>query len=114
MAVRAYFETFGLPTTISNCSNNYGPFQFPERLIPYFTIRLMQGRKMPLYKSSRNRREWLHVEDHCRAIDLILKTGRPGETYNVGSGFEADVETIADKILQIFGMEPNAAALGDS
>lgn len=107
MAVRAYFETFGLQTTISNCSNNYGPFQFPEKLIPYFTIRLMQGRKMPLYKSSRNRREWLHVKDHCRAIDLILKTGRPGETYNVGSGFEADVETIADKILQIFGMEPN-------
>jgi dTDP-glucose 4,6-dehydratase len=105
MAVRAYYETFGLPVTISNCSNNYGPYQFPEKLIPYFTIRLMEGQVMPLYKSSRNRREWLHVLDHCRAIDLILKKGRLGQTYNIGSGYEADVETIADLLLDIFSLD---------
>jgi dTDP-glucose 4,6-dehydratase len=107
LAVRAYFETFDLPVTISNCSNNYGPYQFPEKLIPHFTIRLLQDQKMTLYKSSRNRREWLHVDDHCRAIDLILKGGRIGETYNVGSGFETDVESIADMLLDLFGLDPS-------
>jgi dTDP-glucose 4,6-dehydratase len=80
MVVRAYYETFGLPITISICSNNYGVYQFPEKLIPYFTIRLINDQKMPLYRSSLNRREWLHVNDHCRAIDLILKKGQVGET----------------------------------
>jgi dTDP-glucose 4,6-dehydratase len=107
MAVRAYYETFGLPVTISNCSNNYGPYQFPEKLIPHFTIRLIGGDRMPLYKSSLNRREWLHVLDHCRAIDLILKKGRIGETYNIGSGVEVDVETVADLLLEIFGLDPS-------
>jgi dTDP-glucose 4,6-dehydratase len=105
MAVRAYHETFGLSTTISNCSNNYGPYQFPEKLIPYFTIRLLKGLKMPLYRSSLNRREWIHVLDHCRAIDLILRLGKPGETYNVGTGLEKDVETIAGLLLEIFGLD---------
>jgi dTDP-glucose 4,6-dehydratase len=105
LAVRAYYETFGLPVTISNCSNNYGPYQFPEKVIPHFTIQLLQGGKMPLYKSSRNRREWLHVLDHCRAIDLILKHGKVGETYNIGSGLELDVETIADLLLEYFGLD---------
>jgi dTDP-glucose 4,6-dehydratase len=105
LAVRAYFETHHLPITISNCSNNYGPYQFPEKLIPYFTIRALEGRKMPLYKSSRNRREWLHVDDHCEAIDLILKKGKVGDTYNVGSGIEADIETVADLILDILGLD---------
>jgi len=104
LAVRAYFETFGLPVTISTCANNYGPYQFPEKLIPHFTMRLMQGQKMPLYRSSRNRREWLQVDDHCRAIDLILRKGRLGDTYNIGSGVEADIETIADLILDVFGL----------
>lgn len=107
MAVRAYHETFGLPVTISNCSNNYGPYQFPEKVIPHFAIRLLRGEKMPLYKSSRNRREWLHVDDHCRAIDLILKRGAVGETYNVGSGVEVDVETIADMLLEVYGLDPS-------
>jgi len=105
MAVRAYHETFDLPVTISNCANNYGPYQFPEKLIPFFTIRLMSGKKMTLYKSSRNRREWLHVLDHCTAIDAILKGGRVGETYNIGSGFEADVETVADLLIDAFGLD---------
>jgi len=105
MAVRAYHETFGLPTTISNCSNNYGPYQFPEKLIPFFIIRLMNSQQMPLYTSSQNRREWLHVLDHCRAIDVILKEGRVGETYNIGSGLELDVEAIADRLLREFGLD---------
>jgi dTDP-glucose 4,6-dehydratase len=105
LAVRAYHETFGLPATISNCSNNYGPYQFPEKLIPYFILRLAARQKMPLYTSSRNRREWLHVLDHCRAIDLILHHGQPGETYNIGSGLELDVEQIADRLLDEFGLD---------
>ena len=105
LAVRAYFETFKLPVTISNCSNNYGRYQFPEKLIPYFAIRLIQGQKMTLYKSSRNRREWLHVLDHCRAIEKILLSGKVGETYNIGSGYEVDVETIAESLRQIFGLD---------
>jgi dTDP-glucose 4,6-dehydratase len=105
MAVRAYHETFGLPTTISNCSNNYGQCQFPEKLIPSFTIKLIKKEKMPLYRSSKNRREWIHVLDHCRAIDMILKRGRIGETYNVGSGVEQDIEAISDLLLDIFGLD---------
>lgn len=105
LAVRAYFETFHLPVTITNCSNNYGPYQFPEKLIPHFTIRLLQNQKMPLYRSSRNKREWLHVDDHCRAIDLVLRRGKIGETYNIGSGVEADIETVADILLDIFDLD---------
>lgn len=104
-AVRAYFETFGLPATISICSNNYGPYQFLEKLIPHFAIKALRGEKMPLYESSRNRREWLHVGNHCAAIELILARGTPGETYNVGSGVEADIETVADRILEILRLD---------
>ena len=105
LMVRAYFETYHLPVTISNCSNNYGPYQFPEKLIPYFTIRSLAGKKMTLYKSSRNKREWLHVSDHCEGIDFILKKGTVGETYNIGSGIEADIETVADLIIDILGLD---------
>jgi dTDP-glucose 4,6-dehydratase len=105
LAVRAYSETFHLPATISICSNNYGPYQFPEKLIPYFTLRLLQGRPMTLYQSSRNKREWLHVQDHCRAIELILKQGQLGQTYNIGSGVEVDIEAIADLLLDSFGLD---------
>jgi len=99
LAVRAYYETYQLPVTISNCSNNYGPYQFPEKLIPLFTTNLLDDLLAPVYKTSQNRREWLHVLDHCRAIDLILKKGKIGETYNVGSGVEKSVEEITDFIL---------------
>ena len=102
-AVRAYFETFSLPVTISICSNNYGPYQYPEKLIPLFTMNALDDKPMPLYRSSQNRREWLHVIDHCRAIDLILREGEIGETYNVGSGIERSVEEIADAILSVLG-----------
>jgi dTDP-glucose 4,6-dehydratase len=101
--VRAYFETFHLPATISNCSNNYGPFQFPEKVIPLFVTNALDDKELPLYASTQNRREWLHVLDHCRAIELVLDSGREGETYNVGSGVEKSIEEIADAVLELTG-----------
>ena len=102
-AVRAYFETFGLPVTITNCSNNYGPYQFPEKVIPLFVTHALDELPLPMYASMQNRREWLHVVDHCRAIELVLESGREGETYNVGSGLEVSVEELADRILELTG-----------
>jgi dTDP-glucose 4,6-dehydratase len=102
-AVRAYFETYGLPVTITNCSNNYGAFQFPEKVIPLFATSALDDKPLPLYASTANRREWLHVLDHCRAIELVLERGRPGETYNVGSGVEKSIEEIADAVLEHTG-----------
>jgi dTDP-glucose 4,6-dehydratase len=102
-AVRAYFETWGLPITITNCSNNYGPFQFPEKVIPLFVTNALDDRPLPMYASTENKREWLHVRDHCRAIELALEQGLPGETYNVGSGIEASIEEIADRVLELTG-----------
>ncbi len=101
--VRAYVETFGLPATITNCCNNYGPYQFPEKLIPLFCTRALKGEPLPLYASTKNRREWLHVDDHCSAIEAVLERGRTGETYLVGSGREASIEEIADLILEATG-----------
>jgi dTDP-glucose 4,6-dehydratase len=101
--VRAYSETFGLRTTITNCSNNYGPFQFPEKVIPLFVTNALDERPLPMYSSTQNKREWLHVRDHCRAIDLVLARGEPGATYNVGSGVEASIEEIADRVLELTG-----------
>ena len=97
--VRAYHETFELPITISNCSNNYGQYQFPEKVIPVFATRALDDQPLPLYASTENRREWLHVLDHCRAIEAVLLRGRVGETYNVGSGVEASITEIADLVL---------------
>jgi dTDP-glucose 4,6-dehydratase len=102
-AVRAYFETFSLPITITNCSNNYGPYQFPEKVIPLFVTNALDDEPLPLYASTANRREWLHVADHCTAIDLVLHRGREGETYNVGSGVEASIDEIADHVLALTG-----------
>jgi dTDP-glucose 4,6-dehydratase len=101
--VRAYHETFGLPTTISNCSNNYGPYQHPEKVIPLFATNAMDDRPLPLYRHSENRREWIHVDDHCAAIALVLERGRLGETYNLGTGDERSVEQIAEAILTLTG-----------
>ena len=103
LAVRAYAETFGLPVTITNCSNNYGPRQFPEKVIPLFLTNALDDRELPLYASTQNQREWLHVDDHCSAIDLVLDAGREGETYNVGSGVERSIEEIADLVLELTG-----------
>jgi dTDP-glucose 4,6-dehydratase len=82
--VRAYAHTYGLPITMSNCSNNYGPYQFPEKLIPLMLTHALDGKPLPVYGKGQNVRDWLYVEDHCRAIDAILQNGRTGETYNVG------------------------------
>jgi dTDP-glucose 4,6-dehydratase len=101
--VRAYRETFELQTTITNCSNNYGPYQFPEKVIPLFVTNALDDRPLPMYESTRNKREWLHVRDHCRAIELVLAQGKPGGTYNVGSGVEASIEEIADRVLELTG-----------
>jgi len=86
--VRAYYKTYGLPMTISNCSNNYGPYQFPEKLIPLIILNCLAGKPLPIYGDGLNIRDWLYVEDHCRGIDLILKKGRLGETYNIGGNCE--------------------------
>ena len=86
--VRAYFHTYGLPTLITNCSNNYGPYQFPEKLIPLIILNALEGKPLPIYGDGQNIRDWLFVEDHCRAIRLVLNQGKPGETYNVGGGAE--------------------------
>jgi dTDP-glucose 4,6-dehydratase len=99
-AVRAYFETFDLPITITNCSNNYGPYQFPEKVIPVFVTKAIDDMPIPLYASTQNRREWLHVLDHCTAIEAVLERGRIGETYHVGSGVEKTIEEIADAVLE--------------
>ena len=100
--VRAYFHTFGLPVTISNCSNNYGPYQFPEKLIPLTITNILDQKPVPVYGDGFNVRDWLYVEDHCRAIDLILQEGEAGQTYCVGGQTE-DISnlTVVKKILQI-------------
>ncbi|MFX0097798.1 MAG: dTDP-glucose 4,6-dehydratase [Candidatus Hodarchaeota archaeon] len=97
---RSYFHTFQIPVTITNCCNNYGPYQFPEKVIPLFTTNALEGKPLPVYQSSQNKREWLHVLDHCRAIDAVLARGKPGETYNVGSGVEKSVDDLVEIILK--------------
>jgi dTDP-glucose 4,6-dehydratase len=103
LLVRAYHRTFGLAVTISISANNYGPRQHPEKVVPLFITSALDGRALPVYRQSAHRREWLHVDDHCRAIELVLLRGRIGETYNIGSGVEQSVEQIADAILTLTG-----------
>jgi dTDP-glucose 4,6-dehydratase len=104
LLVRAYHETFGLPINITRCSNNYGPFQFPEKLIPLTMIRAMSGNGVPVYGDGLQVRDWLHVEDHCRAIQLVMEKGAPGEVYNVGGSNEWTnldvVKAILDELKQ--------------
>lgn len=101
--VRAYHHTFGLPITISNCSNNFGPYQFPEKLIPLFVTNLIDGQKVPLYGDGLYVRDWLYVEDHCAAIETILLKGKIGETYCVGGNAERNNLFITDFILRAMG-----------
>lgn len=91
--VRAYHETFGLPTTISNCSNNYGPYQFPEKLIPLIILNALEGKPLPVYGDGKNVRDWLYVTDHCDAIWTIMQAGDCGETYNIGG--DSEIQNIA-------------------
>ncbi|MBQ6018794.1 MAG: dTDP-glucose 4,6-dehydratase [Clostridia bacterium] len=99
----AYFRTYGLPVTVSRCSNNYGRFQFPEKLIPLMTINALNDRPLPVYGSGLNIRDWLHVDDHCSAIDLILEKGVPGEVYNVGGNCEVRNIDVVKTILRVLG-----------
>lgn len=101
--VRSYFETWDLPITLTNCANNYGTHQFPEKVVPFFTTQALEDRPLPMYASTQNRREWIHVLDHCAAIDLVLSRGRVGETYHVGTGVEVSIEEMADTILSHLG-----------
>lgn len=103
--VRAYHETYGLPVTISNCSNNYGPYHFPEKLIPLAITNLLQGRKVPVYGDGTQVRDWLHVSDHCNAIDAILEKGTVGETYCVGGDGEMRNIDVIRSILNAFGKD---------
>jgi dTDP-glucose 4,6-dehydratase len=102
-AVRSFHETYELPVTITNCANNYGPYQFPEKVIPLFTTNALDDKPLPLYASTQNRREWIHVLDHCRGIQRVILDGRIGETYNLGTGVERSIEQIADAVLDILG-----------
>ena len=100
--VRAYHHTYGLPTLTTNCSNNYGRFQFPEKLIPLMILNARDGKPLPVYGDGKNVRDWLYVEDHCEAIATVLRRGRPGETYNIGGWNEKPnieiVQTICDLV----------------
>jgi dTDP-glucose 4,6-dehydratase len=102
--VRAYHETYGLPITITNCSNNYGPYQFPEKLIPLVITNLLEGKKIPVYGAGNQVRDWLYVDDHCQAIDLVLHNGKIGETYLVGGQTE-DITNleVVKKIIHLMG-----------
>lgn len=102
--VRAYYHTYNLPVTISNCSNNYGPYQFPEKLHGLFITNLLEGKKVPVYGNGEQIRDWLFVGDHCQAIDLILEKGKSGETYCVGGGVQPTNLEVAKKILSLLGL----------
>jgi dTDP-glucose 4,6-dehydratase len=99
--VRAYFHTYGLPTLITNCSNNYGPFQHPEKLIPLTILNALDGRRLPIYGDGRNVRDWLHVEDHCSGIWTVLQHGQAGEHYNIGASNEQPNIAIVDLICDV-------------
>ena len=101
--VRSYFHTFKMPVLITRCSNNYGPFQFPEKLIPLFVTNLIEGKKVPLYGDGLNIRDWLHVEDHCQAIWTVLTRGAPGEVYNIGGNNEITNRRITETVLELMG-----------
>jgi dTDP-glucose 4,6-dehydratase len=100
---RAYFHTYNLPITISNCSNNYGPYQFPEKIIPLFITNLIEDKKLPIYGKGQNIRDWIHVDDHNRGVDLIIHKGKIGETYCLGGGNEISNIDLTKKILEIMG-----------
>ena len=112
--VRAYHHTYGLETTTSNCSNNYGPYQFPEKLIPLFLLNCLHGRPLPIYGDGMNVRDWLHVADHCLGIEAVLARGRVGETYNIGGGAELPNMAVIDRVCAIvdraFAEDPALAA----
>jgi len=100
LLARAYHRTHGLPVMITRCSNNYGPYQLPEKVIPLFVTNLLDGRPVPLYGDGLNSRDWLHVDDHCRGVELVRSSGRPGEVYNIGGGTELTNRELTGLLLQ--------------
>lgn len=109
--VRSYHHTFGVPTVITNCCNNYGPYQFPEKVIPLFVTNAIEDQPLPLYASIQHRREWIHVLDHCRAVQLVLTEGVEGETYHVGTGVERSIDELADAVLATLGKPAHLRAI---
>ncbi len=103
--VRAYGSTFDFHTNVTRCSNNYGPYQYPEKVIPLFVTNLILGRKLPIYGNGENIRDWLHVEDHCKGIELVLQNGSKGEIYNIGGGTEMSNLELARKLLSVFALD---------
>ncbi len=108
LIARSYFTTYGLPVIITRASNNYGPYQFPEKVIPLFTTNLLDGASVPLYGDGLNIRDWLHVEDHCAGIDEVLRNGVPGEIYNIGGGNEITNRELTDRLLELCGRDESA------
>jgi dTDP-glucose 4,6-dehydratase len=104
LLVRAYHRTFGMNISSTRCSNNYGPYQFPEKVIPLFVTNLIRGRRVPLYGDGRNVRDWLHVDDHCAGIDIVLQHGAPGEAYNIGGGEELSNVELTEAICAAMGV----------
>ena len=105
LIARAYAQTYGLDISITRCSNNYGPYHFPEKVIPLFVTNLLDGLKVPLYGEGANVRDWLFVDDHCRGIQLVLEQGRPGEFYNIGGGRELSNRELTEKLLEATGRD---------
>jgi dTDP-glucose 4,6-dehydratase len=101
----SYFTTYHLPVIVTRCTNNFGPYQFPEKLIPLFITNLLEGKKIPVYGTGKNVRDWIHVNDHCRAVEFLLDNGVPGEVYNIGGGHEKTNLEITDKILGLLGKD---------
>src|SRR3954467_7749420 len=105
LIARAYHVTHGLNVSITRCTNNYGPYQFPEKVIPLFVTNLMDGLKVPLYGDGLNVRDWLHVDDHCQGIALVAELGRPGEIYNIGGGIELNNWELTGRLLEALGAD---------
>ena len=108
--VKAYYHTYGLPITLSNCSNNYGPYQFPEKLIPLMILNMLEGKPLPVYGDGRNIRDWLYVEDHNAAVWSIMQEGRIGETYNIGGENEWENIKLLGRLISIVAEETGGSA----
>jgi dTDP-glucose 4,6-dehydratase len=105
LLARAYYRTHGLPVCVTRCSNNYGPYQYPEKMIPLFVTNLLDGKHVPLYGDGMNVRDWLHVTDHCRGVQLVVEGGEPGQIYNIGGGTELTNQELTQRMLDFFGKD---------